>query len=126
MFAEVFEGHLAIYEALRRIGFLPNEVFVAWNGGAPVTLIRADGKEFVVRTHAPGVPKDEAEYVSEWLKASAWWNDTATNSERMLVYHKYITEEVLLSLILALYDADMPLRSEGARMVSVGMPQGEN
>lgn len=125
MFAEILEGQLAVYEALRRIGFTPGELFVAWNSGEPVTLIRADGKEFVVRTYVSNVPKNEAAYIEEWMRASTWWNETATNAERMALYHEYITEEVLLTLILALHDADMPLRSEGARIVAEGMPAVE-
>ena len=120
--AEVFERQLAIFEALRRIGFASKELFVSYNAGVPVTLIRVEAKEFVISADGPCTPRHEDEYIAGWMEASTWWNERATNEERMELYHKYISEETLLTMILALYDADLPLRSEGARMVAEGMP----
>lgn len=115
--AEVFGRQLAVFEALRRIGFTSEELFVAYNAGTPVTLIRVGEKEFVVRTDGPCDPKSEVEYIEGWLKAAEWWNSGAAEDERMPIYHQFITPGTLLNLILALDDAGMPLRSEGARAV---------
>ncbi len=117
VFAEVFQRQLAVFEALRRIGFTAEELFVNYNQGEPVTLVRVDGKEFIVRADGPCAPQNEPEYIEGWLKAAEWWNNEATENERMLIYHKHITPGTLLTMIVALDDADVPLRSEGARAV---------
>ncbi len=115
--AEVFERQLAVFEALRRIGFTSEELFVSYNGGVPVTLIRVGDKQFAVSTEGPCAPQSEPEYIEGWMKAAEWWNTTAAEGERMPLYHKYISHGTMLNLILALDDADMPLRAEGAQMV---------
>ena len=116
-FAEVFQRQLAVFEALRRIGFTSEELFVSYNSGVPVTLVRAGEKQFAISADGPCAPQSETEYIEGWVKAAEWWNSGAAEDERMPIYHQFITPGTLLNLILALDDAGMPLRSEGARAV---------
>lgn len=115
----VFEHQLALFEALRRLGFTSDELFTGYNKGNPVTVILAEGKQFVVSVEG-GLccDLDENEYFLGWREAAEWWNDEATRAEQLTIYRAHVNEDKLAALILALAAKGMPLRDRDARRVA--------
>jgi len=115
-FPKPIEAQLATYEALRRIGFVPGELFVAYNHGMPMSVVYAGGKQFAIG--AEGCSLSEPEYRAAWVDACAWWNETATNEERVAVYLKFFNTRLLMDLICRLHARGMPLRDPRARAIA--------
>jgi len=118
MRAAVFDRQLALFEALRRIGFTSDEIFTGYNSGRPVTVIRAEGKQFVMCMEGSCTVEDENEYILGWREAAEWWNGKATDRERMAIYCAYFDEAKLAVLIFALDAKGMPFRDRNARAVA--------
>lgn len=103
---------LAIWEALRRLGFEADDIFVgvvdndgriAQRGEVKTVLRPADqpGTQFVV--NFPGSPKvDKDAYERVWKVEATRWKDAMTHEERDLIYRINVTEEVLLNLVVAI------------------------
>ncbi len=87
----VYERQLALWEAFRRLGFLSEEIFFSYNKAQPIVVVRADGKQFVVKIESP-VPPSERQYIDEWKAAVDAWNGTMTEDEHMRIFHTYITD----------------------------------
>lgn len=101
----IVDRQLATFEALRRLGFTPEELFTSWNNGNPVTVVKAQGKVFVI-DYKPltdtEVPATEAAYTEAWTTAATAWNETLTDEERNIVYRKFIDVKTLLGLTVLL------------------------
>lgn len=101
----IVDGQLAVHEALRRMGFDPSEIFVAYNHGKPMTVVKAQDKTFLPDyTTGPNteIPKDAAAYEDAWVTAVEAWNDKLTDDERQAIYNKYMSRERFISLTVAL------------------------
>lgn len=115
----VIEWQLAVYEALRRIGFTPEEIFVSWAKEiGPISVLRAEGKQFVIRPEGPACSLTPEEYSTAWIDAAGWWNRGATDEERLTIYRTHFTEDVLAHLISALGAAGLPLRDSRASQLA--------
>lgn len=83
----LYEMQLGVFEALRRLGFSPDDIYVGYNSGVPVTILRTQGKICAVNyPHADVIPDSEAAYVSGWLEAAAEWNGQMSNEQRMRIF----------------------------------------
>ncbi len=114
---DVFDGCLAVYEAFRRFGFKPEEIFFdnrvrGTPGQAGVgtmqscvgMTLRSQGKEFVTNCgHRcdPGFLSDD-ELLEIWNHHSGRWNTGMTTDARMRIWHTKMPPELLLSLALNL------------------------
>ncbi len=99
-----------MFEALRRFGYPPEDIFVSWDANTkkPVTILRREGKQFVIDyPDSTEHPSSVELYQSEWLSESARWNDggTMTMRERDTIYRYSITKAVLFSLVMSLRSA---------------------
>lgn len=105
---------LAMFEALRRLGFSAADIFVAYNGGDVRTVLRTRGKQFSVQYVGPQgvapseVPVTEAEYIAEWQAGATAWLQSMSNDEREEIYRAGMDEEKLLALVVALDARGMP------------------
>ncbi len=112
---EVFERQLATFEALRRIGFEADELFVYYNGGEPITVIVVDGVKVGVPIRIP-YADDEESYCIGWQAASLWWN-TEPSANRHEIFQKHWSENGIWSLIVSLHERGLPIREAAARIV---------
>ncbi len=105
----VYEQQLALYEAFRRLGFLPEEIYFSYNKGTPFVLVRAEGKEYAVKVEAP-VPDTEQQYIDDWQAAVVTWNSSMPETERQRIFHTHITEAgISLPLLTGLLAAGFEL-----------------
>ena len=63
-----FRNCLGYFEALRRLGFGSEGIFVFMLGGAACVMLRAQGKEFVCAAGPIDIPKES--FVGEWEKVA--------------------------------------------------------
>lgn len=98
---------LAMYEALRRLGFQPDQIFVTFYNGDPVTgadvftELRVDGKVF--KSNFRGEKKVTREaYLATWTRENVWWNEKANRKEKLAIYQKEFSVSMLLSLATAI------------------------
>ena len=90
----LYEKQLALFEAFRRLGFTSDEIFVGYNGGNPVVVVRAQEKQFAVAVGDTGPqPTDEQQYQEEWVDAVAAWNGgMLTEVERQRLYREHVID----------------------------------
>ncbi len=70
---------LAMHESFRRLGFPAAELFVApHTSGRVQFLLQRHGQQFTV--DIPGRITDEATFITEWERATEWWNNDATTT----------------------------------------------
>lgn len=92
---------LAMFEALRRLGFQPENIYVHW-AGKPCTVLKEAERTFTVSfPHSLHSPKEE-EWLAEWLCEVDRWNGDMVNSERDSIYREHMSPEVLEILVIAL------------------------
>lgn len=83
----LYEMQLAVFEALRRLGFAPEDIYVAYNQGTPVTILKTQGKQFVMNYPSAGIiPSSEEEYIQGWGAVTAKWNETMSSEERRRIF----------------------------------------
>ena len=83
----LYKMQLAMFEAFRRLGFAPEDIFVAYNVGIPVTILRTQGKQFVMNyPHADEIPTDEQAYIKGWQAADEAWNSPMSTEERSCIF----------------------------------------
>ena len=63
-----FRNCLGYFEALRRLGFGSEDIFVFLHGGSAYVMLRAQGKEFVCAAGPIDIPKES--FVGEWEKVA--------------------------------------------------------
>ena len=63
-----FRNCLGYFEALRRLGFGSEGIFVFMLGGAACVMLRAQGKEFVCAAGPMDIPKES--FIGEWEKVA--------------------------------------------------------
>ena len=100
----IYELQLAVFEALRRLGFQPDDIFVAYNYGEPVTVLRTQGKQFVMNyPHAGEVPANTEEYNRGWHEACQAWNATMSDADRARIYEeRFVAQGESVPLLEAL------------------------
>ena len=85
----LYEMQLAVFEALRRLGFTSDEIYAGYNNGQPVTVLKAQGKQFVLNyPKAVDVPQTAEEYVAGWQEACEAWNSKMDNTERTRIFEE--------------------------------------
>ena len=93
---------IAHFEALRKLGFPSDEIFVAfYNGGELFTTLRERGKEFNI-TISKGEKIDAQAYQPVYEEVATAWNTTMTKKEREEIYFGEFTEMKLAELALVL------------------------
>lgn len=88
IYASIIRKQLASFEALRRMKFSADDIYVAfYNRGEVFTELRSPGQPHF-KMSFPGEPRVKIElYASEWQEACAWWNaDSTLDSERREVF----------------------------------------
>ena len=123
---DVMDGCLAVYEAFRRFGFKPEEIFfdtrlaMMADGSPPPKdtgvigvngvlacvgmTLRAQGKEFKTNCGLRCDPMflSDDEILSLWEHHAAKWNTGMTPQRRLEIWHSKMPPELLLSLALSL------------------------
>ena len=78
---------LAVFEALRRLGFGADDIYMAWHPNAVAIEVHAQERQFVITCGAPGMGPVQFEKV--WRRAAALWNGTEpgmTTAAREAIY----------------------------------------
>lgn len=89
---------LAVFEALRRLGFKADDIFVAfYNGGELFTELHQGEQRFRI-TISRGTVIDSKAYKTLWEVEAERWNKSMTDAERMKIYRKEFSVEKLLDL----------------------------
>lgn len=103
---------LAFFEALRRLGFTADEIFVAfYNNGELFTLVRQDKIEFNISISL-GEKIDAEAYREIWNSEGERWNGPMSEAERDELYRKEFSVERLVELAFALKAKGMDLRAK--------------
>lgn len=101
--AMALEVCLGTHEGLRRLRFLPEEIFVATvpmaRGTMIAVVLRADGKEAVL--HIGLVAEDAQAIAAAWLRAVTDWNTTMAESERQRIWRRFRDSDAGLALVVA-------------------------
>lgn len=92
---------LAIFEALRRLGFASKEIYVSWSG-RPNTVLMEGDRSFTMSYPETAHSSDEAEWLEEWLREANRWNNEMTAADRDRLYRQHVSTEVLGLLAIAL------------------------
>ncbi len=85
---------LATYEGLRKLGFLPDEIFleggIAFDTGLHCVYIRlqSQGKRFTFNCGPIEQDLSQEEVCARWKDRAEWWNKVATNAEHQAIYRK--------------------------------------
>ncbi len=114
MFSPAIERSLGLHEALRRLGFTPDEIFVAHNGGEqPAVVLCVDGRsKFAISVGHP-YSDGEQVYLVEWGRAVAWWNEAADEANRQRMFEEAVGSGAGLDLVLRLNDKGLLPRPKG-------------
>lgn len=91
---------LAMHEALRRLGFRPNEIFATWEDG-PKTLIWVAGKKFFISYPHTIFAGSDADYLAEWQKENEIWRRWDDAAQEKL-FRSFVSPEVVRLLSMAL------------------------
>ncbi len=97
---------LGWHEALRRLGFLPGEIFVSPPPGACV-ILRAEGKQLGWDMGELRASMPAEEFVQTWPIAVAAWNKAADTKEWQEVWEKH---HYRAQLVIDLLDNGFPIR----------------
>lgn len=109
--AKLARRQLAMHEALRRLGFKPDDIYVRFTNGvgtgdAAVYDVFTELKvgELVFKANFRGERKvTKAAYEEVYKREAAWWNDPTTDAAKKLyIYQKEFNPAMLLSLAQAL------------------------
>ena len=65
---------LAMFEALRRLGFSADDIFCAHYPNETAIILKTQGKEFIITCGNSGMSTEK--FRSLWTKACAMWNGT--------------------------------------------------
>lgn len=102
---------LAMHEALRRLGFSADDIYVRFvNGVSDGTTERFEiftelrVGERVFKSNFRDMKKvTRAAYEEVWKREGTWWNDPATDAaEKLAIYQREFPVPVLLTLVEAL------------------------
>lgn len=101
---------LAAHEAFRRLGFKPEEIFVALNVGRMMVSLRRGDRVFNLM--AGPYPGDYAEFMDEWDAAVEGWNGSMTDVERQRIWStsevRARSAEIVIALALKGFTVDSP------------------
>lgn len=104
MFSPAIERSLGLHEALRRLGFTPEELFVAHNHGQPIVALCVAGRpKFMISVGHPYTEGERA-YIVEWERATAWWNGEAAEVDRQRIFAEAVGSGSGFDLVLRLHD----------------------
>ena len=96
---------LAMFEALRRLGFQSDDIYVSWDEvkKAPLTILRRDEKNFVIDyPESFEHPESKELYRQEWMSESERWNTVMSMVERDSIYRSYVNEALYFDLVMSL------------------------
>lgn len=101
---------LAMHEALRRLGFSADDIYVRFANGVGsgddtrydvFTELKAGVLSF--KSNFRGEKKvTKAAYEEVWERETAWWNEAGNTAEKLKIYQREFPVPVLLSLTEAL------------------------
>jgi ribosomal protein L25 (general stress protein Ctc) len=129
---KIAHKQIAVFEALRRCGYPPADIYVAVvdgkgqvsRHGSVKTVLRTQGKQFVIDIEADSklVKVDRGEYHRVWEAEAARWNSKGTaegamvDEERDRIYRDNVTEGWFLDLVVL-------LRKKGLRVPNLPAAQ---
>ncbi len=90
----IVQKQLAIFECLRRFGFKPDELFVAFPpGGGLYTELRQDGRSFLISVLSGPAAKflDADAYMVLWQEWAHLWNTELSDDRRTEIYRSVFT-----------------------------------
>ncbi|OHD23154.1 MAG: hypothetical protein A2Y38_19940 [Spirochaetes bacterium GWB1_59_5] len=105
-YASIIKKQLATFEALRRLKFSSDDIYVAfYNNGEVFTELRPPGEPHF-RMNFTGEPRVKIEdYAREWQEACTWWNSPDTDdSDRREIFEREFGGGHAVALVLALKD----------------------
>lgn len=101
---------LAMHEALRRLGFKPEDIYVRFGNGVGdgtverfevFTELKVGALSF--KSNFRGEKKvTKAAYEEVWKREGTWWNDAADEAEKLRIYQREFPVPILMSLTAAL------------------------
>jgi len=94
-----------MFEALRRLGFQSDDIYVSWDEvkKAPLTILRRDEKNFVIDyPESFEHPESKELYRQEWMSESERWNTVMSMVERDSIYRSYVNEALYFDLVMSL------------------------
>ncbi len=114
---------LAFFEAFRRLGFKPTEIFFACDPNVIGMVLRAEGKpDYRIMAG----PMDEA-VLAQWADATARWNSgDLSYVEKSLIWREFMPTDTFVGLTCALLirgytlpGIDEPALQEAKRLLSL-------
>ncbi|MFA4971535.1 MAG: hypothetical protein WC683_02900 [bacterium] len=80
---------LAMWEALRRLGFPAADIFCAYYPNQITVVLKMQGKEFTILCGKPNMSQEQ--FAKQWTHAAALWNGTEpgmTDTTRAIIYQE--------------------------------------
>lgn len=99
---EVINVCLAAFEAFRRLGFKPEEIFFTYFTDRIAMVLRAQGKEFIADCGARSPVLTDQDIIQIWNERTSKWNAGMTQTERMQIWNGGMPVESLISMALAI------------------------
>jgi hypothetical protein len=93
---------LAIWDALRRLGFAADDIYAAfYNGNELFTTLKAGGKEWNISI-SNGRKLEPERYISLYTAKCEWWNKESSKEERREIFEKYMPVEKMISMAMSI------------------------
>lgn len=103
---------LTTHEALRRLGFAPEEIFVSLSGGIMFVIAKRGGKEMAAAVGRQAGTQDE--WIAEWDVATVLWTRVMTEAQVRELYDQSEIKTRGVELLLALARKGFDVRSLNA------------
>lgn len=99
---------LAVHEALRKLQFTPDEIFVRWSPEELHVVLKAQEKTFGIYVGVSDLAEEE--FRAQWRDAVAWWN-TGNPKKLQRLWDSSHTAKNRMALTAALVDYGFVFRN---------------
>lgn len=100
---------LGAYEAYRKIGYRPEEIYFSTFADGVGMVLRHAGLQHVCAWPWPDMPAD---VVARWEEAGNLWNGGSTEQEKQDLWDEWLRRNDTVAFVMSLADAGLPLTSE--------------
>jgi hypothetical protein len=102
---------LAAHEVFRKLGFMPDEIFIRPRPNELFVTVQRAGKEFNLSLGAHDL--DMVAVIKQWADATAWWN-TGDNGERQELFDRSEVRKNVVPIIVSLTDKGFAIKRSDA------------
>lgn len=123
---QVINVCLAAYEAFRRLGFKPEEIFFTYFTDRIAMVLRTQGKEFIANCGARSDVLTDQDILNIWNERADKWNGGMSQLERMQIWNGGMPVEALISMTLAIKNLGISIPNEAIESLFPKPPEAKS